>query len=1096
MIPMDNTLIKASAGSGKTFRLSNRYLQLIFHGVAPDSILATTFTRKAAGEILDRVLLRLADAALDVQKREELAGFLEMELSEPMVLTALAKLAQNIHRLRISTLDSFFQQIAGTFHLELGMPPGWSMMEPDDHAPLMTEAVRLLLEQNAKDKIVELMHMLFKGETRTSVAGEISGLAVSLAEIYEESLPDAWHSLVRARERTPDEIRLLTARLSQAEIMQNKDGSPDKTTLNARNKDIDELRIEDTSKIHWETIGQRGICLKAARKEYVFSRKELTPSLIDVYEEIARQVRAFLINRLVSRTEAMAGLMEMLTGHLRHIKQQRRLFQFNDITNQLAKFGLEDRTVQLSHRTDFQTHHLLLDEFQDTSPNQWGVLLPFARQTVKRGSFFCVGDVKQAIYGWRGGVAAIFDSIEKDLGTLHKEHLETSYRSSAAVIETVNRLFGGIAGNETLADFPEAAAVWQKRFETHRTTKDFPGYCVLETSVLPPEPPDSSKNTDFHETDEADAKKGLTKQEYDAAHTEHVVERIKELHQRTPHASIGVLTRTNGMIQDIIRGLRQHNIEASEEGGNPLDISPAVELVLSALTLADHPGNRIVRFHLANSPLSELLNMKTANYNDDRNAQRVSHHIRHRLLYEGYFTVLRDWVRALAPYCDARDFRKLTQLLELASLHRSKMSIRTRDFVKFVRLQRVEDPSAANVRVMTIHRSKGLEFDIVVLPELDGPLQGRALQVVTHRKEATGPIETVFAYPSKEVQPYLPPRYQEITRETETRKVEESLCLLYVAMTRAVRELVLMIPPKPPASGKPKGIAFPKSMAGVLHAAFAPETFLDEKTVLYHYGDPRWFETLTPQEILKPETPSPKEPEPLWITLAAKSKSARRFHRVTPSERKGEDSADGMESTVTDAKVLFMTAGNSQAMNRGSAIHACFEHVEWLDQTPLNRKEVQRRIMPFLAEEPLRDKVVRDFFKMCEEPELRNALSFKTYQADMSGADAVRVLNERKFLTRIDRDTLQPGSIDRLVLLMKDGKPIRAEIFDFKTDHLDNTPEAVSQRLLFYQPQLTAYRKAVSQLYSLDLSAVTARIAFVSIGKVVTLKETDPPPAK
>ena len=130
-------LIRASAGSGKTFQLSSHFLRQLFEGHAPETILATTFTRKAAGEILGRVLLRLADAADNTQAAMKLAEFLE--LPDITILKArdlLVQVTRNLHRLRVCTLDSFFQQVARSLTLELGLPPGWSIIDEHTNAEL------------------------------------------------------------------------------------------------------------------------------------------------------------------------------------------------------------------------------------------------------------------------------------------------------------------------------------------------------------------------------------------------------------------------------------------------------------------------------------------------------------------------------------------------------------------------------------------------------------------------------------------------------------------------------------------------------------------------------------------------------------------------------------------------------------------------------------------------------------------------------------------------------------------------------------------------------------------------------------------------
>jgi ATP-dependent exoDNAse (exonuclease V) beta subunit len=119
-------LVQASAGSGKTFALTNRYLRLVAAGVSGDSILATTFTRKAAGEILDRIMQRLTAAASAPASCRRLANELEIEWDVPQVRQALRHLCENLHRLQISTLDSFFGRLARVFSFELGLPSGKS----------------------------------------------------------------------------------------------------------------------------------------------------------------------------------------------------------------------------------------------------------------------------------------------------------------------------------------------------------------------------------------------------------------------------------------------------------------------------------------------------------------------------------------------------------------------------------------------------------------------------------------------------------------------------------------------------------------------------------------------------------------------------------------------------------------------------------------------------------------------------------------------------------------------------------------------------------------------------------------------------------
>ena len=126
------TLVRASAGTGKTYQLTARLLRILFQGAAPESVLATTFTRKAASEILQRVLLTLAQAA-DPENDDALERLRDQvklpSLPRSACLKLLSRLMQNIHRLRVCTLDSLFSQLARSFPFELNLPPAWRLLD-------------------------------------------------------------------------------------------------------------------------------------------------------------------------------------------------------------------------------------------------------------------------------------------------------------------------------------------------------------------------------------------------------------------------------------------------------------------------------------------------------------------------------------------------------------------------------------------------------------------------------------------------------------------------------------------------------------------------------------------------------------------------------------------------------------------------------------------------------------------------------------------------------------------------------------------------------------------------------------------------------
>ncbi len=137
-------LVRASAGTGKTYRLTARLLKILLQGAPPETILATTFTRKAAAEILERVLITLAEAADErndgaLEKLRQQVGI--PTLPRLVCLQLLTRILRNIHRLRICTLDSLFAQLARSFPLELGLPPTWRLTDEIEETWLRERAV-------------------------------------------------------------------------------------------------------------------------------------------------------------------------------------------------------------------------------------------------------------------------------------------------------------------------------------------------------------------------------------------------------------------------------------------------------------------------------------------------------------------------------------------------------------------------------------------------------------------------------------------------------------------------------------------------------------------------------------------------------------------------------------------------------------------------------------------------------------------------------------------------------------------------------------------------------------------------------------------
>jgi ATP-dependent helicase/nuclease subunit A len=1054
-------VIRASAGTGKTYQLSSRYLRLLASGVAPDQILATTFTRKAAGEIQDRVLLRLAQAAADGGACRALAEAIgDASFTPARASELLAATARQLHRLRVGTLDSYFLQVAQGFSLELGFPLGWSIGDELTETALREEAVEQVLARGDLRELLTLLHLLAKGEATRGVSRLIHDTVRELFALFRQSTPNAWQQLPRPRGLNPEEVAATIAAIA-AYPMPNSQWSA------GRDKDLASALAAD-----WQTFLEKGLAAKVLAGESMYYKKPIPPDLAGLYQALLRHARAVLVNQLADQTEATRDLLARFSHHHDHLQIERRSLRFDDVAHRLATASSVHAPARLAFRMDGDVQHLLLDEFQDTSPVQWQVLRPLAQSiTRQRGSsFFAVGDTKQAIYGWRGGVAEIFDALDGELTGLAGQTLATSYRSSQPVIDTVNRVFQNLTQHPNLDKFAPGIAEWESRFPVHSTARTgLPGYACLEFAPQPG----------------ADEEAGDALFRYAA---EEVARHVRE----APQCSIGVLVRTNAAVARTIYLLRRLDIPASEEGGNPLRDSPAVELILSLLRLADHPGDSVARFHLASSPLASELPL--ADHRADRAAAQLARDLRRRLADEGYGAVVYDFARQLAPACDRRDQSRLQQLVELAYEYQRESTLRTDDFIDLVETRRIADPSSADVRVMTIHQAKGLEFDIVVLPELASSLSGQPAPVVAGRPSPTEPANFVCRYANEQLRQLLPAEVQQLLDDDKRRSIAEDLCVLYVALTRAVHCLHMIVP-----APKPNERTLPKTYAGLLRAALAGDSAAGAKCI-FATGDPRWFEPLPPRA----SGPSPTSDPAAEIKLAPpQAQRTRGLERTSPSSLEGG-------RVVSVARLL--EPAPAAAFEFGTLIHAWMQEIEWLadaaeaggtqaknslpDTSRLSALAAQAAPGLFRAADL--EAHIASWRKQLALPEVARLLRHSYYADPRSlGVAALpptswkptditlTVENERAFAIR-DGDELLSGSIDRLVLVRRGNEVVAADVIDFKTDALaPHGPHQLADRVEHYRPQLDAYRRAVAKLYGLSPPAIAARLVFLATGEVV-----------
>ena len=285
--------------------------------------------------------------------------------------------------------------------------------------------------------------------------------------------------------------------------------------------------------------------------------------------------------------------------------------------------------------------------------------------------------------------------------------------------------------------------------------------------------------------------------------------------------------------------------------------------MLSALTLADHPGHTAAAFHVARSPLAAVLGVPPDLHARPAECAALSNALRRGILVQGYAGVLADWAARLAPYGPERTARRLEQVLDLAAEFDALPPMRASEFVRAVRDASVENPGAAPVRVMTINRAKGLEFDAVFLPELDWKAPAAPAPACSSgapRRGASDAGHAVYQLPQGAAPPARPRPGRRLPA-LQDEEITGLLCLLYVALTRARHALHLYVKPAgpglTPAALLRHGLGGTPSEDGRLHVS----------------GDASWH-----QHVPWPEVAAPSE---------TPARPAFQFARATGARRRG-----------------------------------------------------------------------------------------------------------------------------------------------------------------------------------------------------------------
>jgi ATP-dependent exoDNAse (exonuclease V) beta subunit len=880
---------KSSAGSGKTFTLVREYLKIVLQN--PEKfrqVLAITFTNKAANEMKERVVRNLVLLTDPENNREEDAiRYLLPQLTAQLNLTveqvktrAAAVLSLIIHHyaeFAISTIDSFTHRVIRTFAHDLKIPLNFEV-ELDAEA-MLSQAVDLLVNQVGSDELLtrvmvdfvekkagdELSWQIEKdlNDFGKALLNESSITALSEIRNYDlETFMKVRANLLKWKSNwenaitklAQEAVDLVEQEQLTIDLFIQKERSILAYLRNLARGNFDKIQPNSYARTAMET-GNWISPKAAAGPKAAFDR--IAHRVIPVGEKLLEiseaELPRYTLCKLLLNHLFSTALLSEIEKRLNSLCSENNKLLISEFNRRIAQIVREQPAPFIYERLGEKYHHYLIDEFQDTSILQWHNLLPLLENSLASYRMnLVVGDAKQAIYRWRSGDAEQFEMLprlirDKDdvllesrenalVNNYKKEDLSQNHRSSPVIVEFNNRLFHCIA---QLIPDPYGDTFKHATQETARTDK--PGMVRIEKIA-------GSDNEEANYED-------LVHDRILA-----IINELKEDH--IPLKDMAILCRKNEKAAHIASYLIREGIPVISSESLLLTQSEQVNFLLAWVRHLADPADNIPKAHILRYIIDKklLTDIKMEEYFGKSSQQDIKD--------------LNSWLGKYFPFIDYGRLKSLEifgliQYLifhfNLNELNDSYMRFFQDTVLEFVKdhrgglpefLEWWEDkskkasvviPEGINaVRIMTIHKAKGLQFPVVIYPFAEEQARPtRSNLWVSLDEDFASPLKTACLPAQKKLEETV---YKDIFLDEMNRSITDMVNVLYVALTRPEERLYVLTNDFPE---KTEGtLSIPK----LFRAFFQSEgTWVADK-VFYQYGE-RW-QRAKPAEKEEKQVPS------------------------------------------------------------------------------------------------------------------------------------------------------------------------------------------------------------------------------------------------
>jgi ATP-dependent exoDNAse (exonuclease V) beta subunit len=805
------TVVTASAGSGKTHTLTWRFLQLLLSDRVPNNslnnILAITFTNQATREMRQRLLNNLKDLSLGADERLQQAEELLVMPRHRIVEKAgvvLSRILDNYADLQIRTIDSFMAKVFRTSSFDFGFRPDIEVVM--DTRELMTDALeRLMRELRVRPDLPKILDDLVKliDETRANSQ-------TFLWDPYSRILREIRELYSRLSSRTNDILD--GGGLSELAVLRGDVAAAARKLRDTITRSGFRINKLIESDLQLAEEGQLDKVVQRTEKsaEKLVSRSSgdvrkgeyetLLPLLRGQLDEYNRLLQEFCVWKARNHYQPYVQAIRLVDRLLNRLKRQRGQIFIDDINKLLHPFLREEGAVDAYVMLGEQIYHFLIDEFQDTSPIQWANLHPLLENSLSQGgSLFVVGDTRQSIYGFRDADWRIMKRLKetREFASVGPTvvPLKTNWRSGEEIIRYTTHVFEkNIAGSEyaVAAQLSGLSEVAQDPIGKHRRQG------IAETILIP-----------------WDEEQRPERQE--------ILSLLRDCCTRGfDYGDIAILTPTNERVLEVSSWLNQATIPVLPFSNLDIRTRKITGEILALLRFLDAPVDNLAfssfilgdlftlnleheNVHLSREELRRLLE-EAARKGRYKSLSYKVFQSAHSGLWTSFFQELYQLVGYLPVYdILAEVFRRfrvfrlcpdeeasLVKFLEVARIFGEGETNSLKDFLRFADEEghsstwEVPVPPETNaVRVMTIHKAKGLEFELVIVLLYDR--DERSARYFFH-EEAEG---TRLLWISSKLKTRVP-SLGEIAAAQELNDAVDRLNKLYVVLTRAKQEMYVI----------------------------------------------------------------------------------------------------------------------------------------------------------------------------------------------------------------------------------------------------------------------------------------------------------------